>query len=380
MTSRSIVARVLGGVCCWAAAAAGQEPDWGSMGYTRHADFQAVDGNGAGTFATTAAIRMRGVILNRPADMLDPTPGSNPYMGGQWQFFLQSTEPDDRGGTALYMGQNIGKNVGNHPAGSYTDAEWLAERDRLNHDAVDGRPFRPGDLVEVRARAPGLFFRGKTNVNEQHQKDPAADFDIVLVEAAFGLPDARTIALSELKDASDQFVFDPSRLAGPERYQGTAVRLENVQFAGGTWAPNGTLTIADGTGRTFPVLLGLGRGFSRFAQPTGVIDIVGILDQEDTNSADGLKSGYRLWVMDYDGAAFVLYRFVKPDFDRNGDVDVADFDHFRDCTSGPGLPQESAECRDSDFDGDGDVDQADFAVFQRCLSGPTELPDRRCDE
>ena len=352
---------------------------WNQMLYTPHRDYQAVDADGAGTFPTNAPVKMKGRIINRPADMLDPTPGSNPFMGGQWQMFVQADETGDFGGTALYMGQNIGKIVGNHPAGSYTDAEWLAELDRLSRDPVSGRPFRSGDLVEVRARAPGLFFRGKTNINEQHNKAPEMDFEIVLLAAAAGPVSPETITLADLKDASDAFIFDATRATGTEHYQGRGVIIEDVQFVSGTWGPGQSLTIADGSGRTFPVLLGRGSGFSRYPAPAAPFDIVGILDQEDTVSGDGFKAGYRLWVMDYDGKDFVLYRHVRPDFDRNGDVNSSDFDHFQACQSGPGVEQTDPACKNADFDDDNDVDQADFGVFQRCLSGNGRLPESDCD-
>ncbi len=352
---------------------------WNRMNYTLHREYQAVNADGAGTFPTTDPVKVKGRIINRPSDMLDPTPGSNPFMGGQWQMFVQADEAGDFGGTALYMGQNIGKIVGNHPAGSYTDAEWIAELDRLSRDPITGRPFRSGDLVEVRARAPGLFFRGKTNINEQHQKTPLADFEIVLLAAATGPMSPQTITLADLKDASDAFIFDQTRMTGTEHYQGRGVAIENVQFVSGTWGPGQSMTIADGSGRTFPVLLGRGSGFSRYPAPTGSFDIVGILDQEDAVGSDGYKAGYRLWVMDYDGENFLLYRYVRPDFDRNGDVDSTDFDHFQACQSGPGVEQTDPACSNADFDGDNDVDQADFGVFQRCLSGNGRLPEPDCD-
>jgi len=378
MTRRQAVVCVAA-MSIWASTATAQEPDWAGMGYTTHQTFQAVDANGSGTFPTFMPIRMKGIILNRPSDMLDPAVDSTPYMGGQWQVFVQAVDERDFGGTALYMGQNIGKNVGNHPAGSYTGAAWLAELARLDRDPATGRPFRSGDLVEIRARAPGLFFRGKTNINEQHQNDPAADFDVVLLEPNHTRPEPNTITLAEVKDEVDQFRFDASRTTGAERYQGAFVRIEDAQFTAGTWGPNQSMTLTDPTGRTLPVLLGMGAGFTRFGPPTAPFSIVGIFDQEDANAADGFRAGYRLWVMDYDGSDFVLYRYVKPDFDRDGDVDSDDLDRFQACATGPSVPVSDPECRNADFDKDGDVDQDDFGVFQRCLSGPDHLPDPKCD-
>ena len=55
------------------------------------------------------------------------------------------------------------------------------------------------------------------------------------------------------------------------------------------------------------------------------------------------------------------------DFDKDGDVDVADYAAFeKTCDSGPAIPY-TGDCSDADFDKDGDVDQEDFGWFQRCL-------------
>jgi hypothetical protein len=357
-----------------------QEPDWPGMSYTLHKDYQAVDSIGDGTFPTDHAIKMRGVLINWPGTMLDTAPGADPFMGGQWQQFLQTADAGDFGGTAMWMGQNIGKIMGTHPSGSYTSVAWLAELDRLNHDPDTGRLLRPGDLVEIRARAPGLAHNGKTNINEQHTNNPAANFDVILLQAASRPPTPQAIRLADVKEASDQFIFDATGATGAEHYQGDLIRIQDVQFTGGTWEPGQQMTITDGSGRTLPLLLGLGSGFSLYGPPTGSFDVVGVFDQEDADGADGYKAGYRLWAMDYDGSEFVLYRYVKPDFDQDGDVDADDATHFEDCASGPGVPQTSEPCMNADLDGDGDVDQADFGVLQRCLSAAEELADPMCDQ
>ncbi len=377
------------GINCWMCGGAllaglttaqAQEPEWGLMPYTAHSTYQAIDANGNGTFPTDHAVKMRGVVVNWPETMLDVAAGSNPFMGGQWQTFFQTVDGGDFGGTALWMGQNIGKIHGGHPGTSYTDAEWAAEVDRLSHDPVTGRLFRPGDLVEIRARAPGLFHNGKTNINEQHIDLPEADFDVVLLQSGYSVPTPQTISLADVKDEGNQFVFDSTGATGAEHYQGALVRIQGVQWTGGTWGPNQQMTLTDGNGRTLPLLLGLGSGFTLFGPPTGTFDVVGIFDQEDETEADGYKGGYRLWAMDYDGSQFVLLRHVKPDFDGDGDVDADDLAHFEACASGPAVPPTASNCLSANFDGDIDVDQSDFAVLQRCWSGAERLADLRCDQ
>ena len=360
---------------------AAQEPDWSEIPYIRHAAYQAVDALGAGTFPVTEPIRMRGMLIHWPGTMLHTGAGFEPFLGGQWQQFVQAADADDFGGTALWVGQYYGHLpfIGD-PDYVYTDDQWRAELDRLSHDPLTGRLFRPGDQVEVRARAPGLFHNGKTNINEQHSIEAAANFDLVLLQAGSAPPEPQTIALSAVKDAADHFIFDATRADGVERLQGTLVQIREARLIGGTWGPGQQMTIADSDGRTLPVHLGLGSGFTVYEAPAEPCDVIGILDQEDSSGSDGYMSGYYIWVMDYDGSRFVLYRYVRSDFDRDGDVDLIDFGHLKACALGPAIPQSDPACRDADLNSDGSVDQIDFAALQRCLSGAERLADALCDQ
>lgn len=65
------------------------------------------------------------------------------------------------------------------------------------------------------------------------------------------------------------------------------------------------------------------------------------------------------------------------DFNRDGDVDLADLDQFEACGSGSGTPSPTG-CDLADFDCDGDVDQVDFGIFQTCISGENVAADREC--
>jgi hypothetical protein len=363
-----------------AADAWAQEPDWPTMAYTRHSAYQTVDANGNGTFDLAAgAVKMRAVILNRPCDFLNCSADAvAPPLGAQWQVWAQAVDLSDAtwddgdfGGTALFMGKNYGSLPWiSDPTRSYTAAEWTAEIQRLNHVSISGHRFRPGDLVEVRARAPGLFYAGKTNVNEEHSKALEQNFDVCLIHAAYGLPAPSVVTLADLKDSSDRFIFDPARQIGPEHYQSGLVRIDGVSFVDtAAWAPNGGLAIQDGSGRTLPVRLGRGRCFSMYAAPVGPFDIVGILDQEDGNGNDGYKTGYRLMVFGYDGTRFFVPT-APSDTDFDEDVDLADFGRFQACFNGANRPAAQSGCDDVDFDSDADVDLRDFAVFQGCFNGP----------
>lgn len=61
---------------------------------------------------------------------------------------------------------------------------------------------------------------------------------------------------------------------------------------------------------------------------------------------------------------------IRFDFDRDGDVDMLDYDVFSACTSRATVPHNgSPNCERSDADTDSDVDADDFGAFQRCYSG-----------
>lgn len=356
-----------------AASARADEPDWASMPYTSISALEAVNASGAGTFPLDEPIRVRGVILNDSATMLNPAAGAPAFLGGQYQVYVQTIDGGDFGGTAVYMAEKYGNLPFNPPDESYSPAEWNAELDRVTHDPDSDRPFQVGDRVEVRARAPGLYFAGKTNINEQHLKDPEFDFDVILLEADRGLPTPMEITLADVKTAGDAFIFNQTRATGCEHYQGSLVRLHNVHVVEGAWAPNATVTIADGTGRTFPLLLSLGSGFNAYPPPAGDIDVVAIFDQED--GAGTGQTGYRLWITrDYDGNGWIVGG-PSGDFDASGEVAGADYNAIADCLRGPGIHPAPAvatiaQCRAAfDFDMDRDIDLHDYATFQQVFGG-----------
>ena len=180
-----------------------------------HANLQSVTAMGASAWAGSYPFTIRGVILNNPEDMLDSTWDSQAEslnrMGAEFQVFIQSAASGDRGGSALWLGQNYQSrgNVGH----IYSEEKWSNEMLRVNYDLGAGHHFRAGDLVEVTVNQ-SLFYGGKRNINEGHRTNDANNFIVSLVEAGRGLPDPEAIALSNLVSDGANQIFDAMRQSG----------------------------------------------------------------------------------------------------------------------------------------------------------------------
>jgi hypothetical protein len=288
-----------------------------------HSQFQAVDAGGEQTYTATDKVVLEGIVLNHPADILDPTPDETITemfnLGGTWQVFFQG-QGTDHAGTAVWLGQ-LYSNLPWVPLdGGYTNAEFVAELNRLN-----AAKFGPGDRIRVTGYY--LSYKGKLNVNEQHDKNPDHDFTIELLQRGAGLPRPEVVGLDELKDDTDDFIFDANRVRGCERYQGRLVKVANAYFADAAgWAPDAELLITDGV-RTFPVKLGRGNGiYAGSNNLTEPFDVIGIMDQESVD----LTRGYRLYVVDYDGNGSVLACREHRMADRPGDIDLNGIVNFVD--------------------------------------------------
>lgn len=292
-----------------------------------HSEFQAVDASGEHTYNATDKVVLEGMLLHNPADMLDPTPDDTITdtfnISGQWQIFFQG-EGEDHAGTAVWLGQLYNNLPWVAPDGGYTNEEFIMELSRLN-----AAQFSPGDRIRVTGYY--LSYNGKLNINEQHNKNPNHDFTVELLERGVGLPRPEVVTLDELKNGDDDFIFDPNRQRGGEYYQGRLTKIEDVYFVDANdWGPHGELVITDGI-KTFGVKLGRGNGiYAGSNNLTEPFDIIGIMDQESPD----LTSGYRLYVMNYDGNGSVLAcrehsMADKPgDINLNGVVDGVDFTEF----------------------------------------------------
>ncbi len=286
-----------------------------SVAEVTHSEFQAVDAGGEHTYNATDKVTLEGILLHNPADMLDPTPDDTITqmfnLGGAWQIFFQGEGPD-HAGTAVWLGQLYNNLPWVAADGGYTNEEFVAELARLN-----SARFGPGDRIRVTGYF--LSYKGKLNINEQHNKNSDRDFTVELVERGAGLPRPEVITLDDLKDSNDDFIFDPTRRSGCEHYQARLTKIKDVHFVDATaWSPNAELTITDGI-RTFPVKLGRGNGiYAGSNNLTEPFDIIGIVDQEGTD----LTRGYRLYVMNYDGNGSVLAGREHRRADKPGDLDL----------------------------------------------------------
>ncbi len=295
-----------------------------------HSRFQAVNASGEQTYNATQKVILEGILLHNPTDMLDPTPDDSitqTYnLGAQWQFFFQG-EGDDHAGTAVFMAQ-LYDNLPWIMTGGYSNEEFISELNRLN-----AAKFSPGDRIRVTGYY--LSYNGKNNINEQHNKNAEHNFSIELLQKGVGLPRPEVVKFDDLKDASDNFIFDQSRLFGCEYYQGRLIKIKDVNFADPilaqqNWKPNGEFLVTDGI-KTFPVKLGRGNGiYAGSNNLSEHFDVIGILDQESSY----MTTGYRLYVMNYDGNGSVLAstehrRADKPgDLNLNGTVDDNDIKEF----------------------------------------------------
>lgn len=289
-------------------ATAASAQDWENVPVVRHAELQGVNASGAPTYSGGFPLRVQGVLLCDPGDVFDDTPNFIPFsgpgslfqFGARQQPYVQAVDPNDSGGTALFLAQC----VGNHPANqdtalSYTNDAWLAELDRTNFDADTGHRFQAGDLVEVRARI-GLHFSGKFNINEAHSINPANDYEIVLIQAGFGLPEPTAFGLPDVFDDAGEAIFDETRQTGGEAYQATRVELVIAEVLDASnWSASGTITVTDGT-RTMEVLVGSDPAFNTEPAPSGEVRIRGIFDQEASPSPIGGQNGYRLVLVNPD--------------------------------------------------------------------------------
>jgi hypothetical protein len=86
-------------------------------------------------------------------------------------------------------------------------------------------------------------------------------------------------------------------------------------------------------------------------------------------------SEYRYWVY----SLLPIIPRPRADFDRDGDVDQADFGHLQACLGGP-LDVPVPACATADLNRDGAVDQQDVLVFLGCVSGPNIPADPACAE
>lgn len=218
---------------------------------TTIAEINSVNEEGMPTFPglqTMDRYTIEGIALNDPAIFNSETDRS-------FILYVQ----DDTGGIQCYAGAWYGSGLDYYPS------------------------VQAGDRVRV----TGLtgHFGGKTNINERH--NPDQKFDVEILESG-PLPDPMPI--DDLEEASR---FDHARQSGGEHYQGRLAVLRNVRIVDGEWANGAKLTVQDVRGAEFPVELRFHTRIGDHPQPQGLLHIVGVFNQEDTEAP--FTEGYLLW-------------------------------------------------------------------------------------
>ncbi len=283
-------------------------PYYPSGTYTPFSTFEAVNPDGSSAFSFPSdgsPITMMGIVLNNPAEMLDNTPAYNTTpgnLGGQWQIFIQvysdsiaGGSSTDFGGCEVWMAQCYG-NLGfiNDPNDIYTNSQWTAQLARLDSPTLISTgntvALQAGDVVAITGY--GLKYEGMVNINEQHMINNS--FTITALETGVPLPAPTVTTLSQLQDSAGNFYFDPTRQTGAEHLQGTLVQLDEVRVLSGTWAPNRTVVITDGSLRQ--MILNIGNNPNLTTAPSGAFNVAGVEDQESTDGSN--QDGYTLWLSD----------------------------------------------------------------------------------
>ncbi|MBN2562350.1 MAG: hypothetical protein JXQ75_15605 [Phycisphaerae bacterium] len=111
---------------------------------------------------------------------------------------------------------------------------------------------------------------------------------------------------------------------------------------------------------------------------SGVFDPTGYTTRSDQfEDSDPVDMGYHYPVTDP--------ALLRGDFDRDGDMDLDDFENFSSCLTGPCVDSscrptlyEDVCCNAGDFDYDGDVDVLDFSQFQQEFGSTTECSAEGC--
>ena len=248
-----------------------------------------------------------GVVVNKPADMLDYTLSSTSSSGPQFQVFVEAlpsggtyggytVAPGDFGGVAVYESQTF-KYASNPSLANFTNDEWTAEVARIGASTLN-----VGDVVLIQAKTPGIFYNGKFNINTNHLKSPDNQFSITVLGQT--TPTATPITLSALESApvtlsnmytTSNYIFDSTRATGDEHYQGSLVHLDNLLLTDPQdWGLGNTVLVSQGS-LTFPMQVGLDPGLSSLdpdSLASNPFSVTAILDQEGGN----YKAGYSLWL------------------------------------------------------------------------------------
>ena len=163
-----------------------------------HSDLQVIYEDGMSAWPSSGQpypILLVGVVINNPEDMLDYTTYATGLDCVEWQTYIQalptgtygteetgyytvttnSSGEEDYGGTAMYM-----RATKPWPPFDviYSESQWFSE---LQNMITNAETLQYGDIVVVKAGAPGKFYNGKYNVNELNSSAPENNFIITVL-------------------------------------------------------------------------------------------------------------------------------------------------------------------------------------------------------
>lgn len=179
-----------------------------SYNWVTVSQLEANNSDGSSLFATQHSglypSELVGVVVNKPRDMLNYTYDSSSNPSPQFQVFVQALSsggtyggytvaPGDFGGVAVYESMTFA--WGDPTVSNFSPADWATEVTRIGASTLS-----VGDVVLVQAKAPGMFYNGKYNINTQHNTSPNNQFSITVLGQT--TPTATPITLSALESCA----------------------------------------------------------------------------------------------------------------------------------------------------------------------------------
>ena len=144
---------------------------------TQHSALQAVYDDGTSAWSGQPGrptFHCMGIVINNPWDMLN-------YSSSRQQHPARVASLHSGSRTRVISAEQrctcARTSPGILPIRTMDDLEWYSGNGTVQlPGSIVRTALQRGDLIRVDARAPGLFYGGKFNINEQHSKDSREQF------------------------------------------------------------------------------------------------------------------------------------------------------------------------------------------------------------